>query len=130
MNRFLCFIVVFFFLESCSKGYGHKLTAENLNVYFEKKDLEKLANSLGKFWQEKELVGEREQNIKLSENKESYFIHLIISEEFKDAELTFEERKLLFELQKEMDTTIFKSLKPCKILICDNEFKTLYSIDY
>lgn len=127
--RFLFLITVVLLLQSCSKGYGNKLTAENLNVYFETKDLEQKANSLGKFWQNKGLVGEREQNVKLSKSNGFYYVHLILSKEFKDQELTFNEQKLLLELQKEMDSLIFKGDKGCQILICDNEFKPLYNIN-
>ena len=127
--RFLFFIAVILLFQSCSKGYGHKLTAKNLNVYFELKDQEEKANALGKFWQSKELVGDREQNIKLSKSNDSYYIHLILSNEFKDQELTFNERKLLLELQKELDSTIFKGDHGCQIFICDNEFKPLFNIN-
>lgn len=127
--RFLFIIAVFLLFQSCSKGYGHKLTAKNLNVYFESKDQEEKANSLGKFWQSKDLVGDREQNIKLSQSNGSYYIHLILSKEFKDQALTFNEQKLLLELQKELDSTIFKGDHGCQILICDNEFKPLYNIN-
>lgn len=127
--KFLFLLTLVLLFQSCSKGYGNKLTAKNLNVYFESKDQEKKANSLGKFWQNKGLVGDREQNVKLSKSNGSYYVHLILSEEFKNQDITFNEQKLLLELQREMDTTIFKGDLGCQILICDNEFKPLYNIN-
>lgn len=127
--KFLFLLTFVLLFQSCSKGYGNKLTAKNLNVYFESKDQEEKANSLGKYWQSKGLVGEREQNIKLSQSNDTYYVHLILSNEFKDQELTFNERKLLLDLQKELDSTIFKGEDGCQILICDNEFKPIFNIN-
>lgn len=127
--KFLFLLTLVLLFQSCSKGYGNKLTAKNLNVYFESKYQEEKANSLGKYWQSKGLVGDREQNIKLSKSNGSYYVHLILSEEFKNQDITFNEQKLLLDLQKEMDSTIFKGDHGCQILICDNEFKPLYNIN-
>jgi len=117
------------FIQSCSKGYGNKLTAKNLNIYFESTSYEKQANDLGKFWQKEDLVGNKTQNIKLTKADGTFYVHLIQNKEFKNSELTFNEKKLLLDLQKDLDSAIFTGSKGCQILICDNEFKPLFNIN-
>ncbi len=112
-------------LFSCAKGYGNKLTAKNLNVYFEQKKDEKAANALGKFWQDKGLVGEREQNIMLRSDKDFYYIYLIQTKDYREIPMNFQEHKLLLELQEELDSVVFKATKPCKIVISNERFQEL-----
>ena len=127
--KLLVFLCVLLLSQACSDGQVNKLVAKNLTIYFDQKEVEDKANFLGKFWQNKGLVGERPQSIKLTRSEGTFYIHLIISEEFKESELVFDEKKLLLNLQREMDTTIFKGEKGCQILICDAAFKPILNIN-
>ena len=127
--KLLVFLCVLLLSQACSDGQGNKLVAKNLTIYFDQKEVEDKANFLGKFWQNKGLVGERPQSIKLTRSEGTFYIHLIISEEFKESELVFDEKKLLLNLQREMDTTIFKGEKGCQILICDAALKPILNIN-
>jgi hypothetical protein len=125
MIRLFYLFVFMAVVESCAKGYGNKLTAENLTVYFDSPDLENKANALGKFWIKKGLVGDREQHIKLSQSKNTYFIHLIQSEEFRNYPVTFAEQKLLLQLQTELDSMVFMNGNQCEIILCDSDFQMI-----
>ena len=123
---FLCILLL---SQSCSNGKDNKLIAKNLTIYFDQKEEVDKANLLGKFWQTKGLVGQRPQSLKLTRSEGTFYIHLIISEEFKGSELVFDEKKLLLDWQRELDTTIFKGEKGCQILICDADFKPIVNIN-
>jgi len=127
--KLLVFLCLLLLSQACSNGQGNKLIAKNLTIYFDQKEVVDQANSLGKFWQNKGLVGERPQSIKLTKSEGTFYIHLIITEEFKESELVFDEKKLLLDLQRELDTTIFKGEKGCQILICDAAFKPIVNIN-
>ena len=127
--KLLVILCILLLSQSCSNGQGNKLIAKNLTIHFDQKEVENKANLLGKFWENKGLVGERPQSIKLTRSEGTFYIHLIISEEFKESELVFDEKKLLLDLQREIDTTIFKGEKGCQILVCDADFKPISNIN-
>ncbi|MEN9401032.1 MAG: hypothetical protein RL632_2135 [Bacteroidota bacterium] len=129
MNRFffgLCLVSV---LSACSGGYGNKLEGKNLNVYFVDRNDEALAQDLGKFWKENNLVGQSEQNIRLVNRKGKYDVQLIASEQDKSQDLVFIEMKLLIQLRQQLDTTVFKNKKGCRLVVCDDRFKPQYVIN-
>ncbi len=116
-------------LFSCSKGFGNKLEGDGYDVYFEFKEDEALANSLGKFWAKKDLVGKNKQSIRLTKDDEYYFIQLVASNKSQVTQMPYNELKLLFDLQNEIDSVIFKDKKSCQIVICDGSFNPLYNIN-
>ena len=117
-------------LAACSKGYGNKLEGENLNIYFEFKEDEKLANELGRFWKKKDLLGSRKQNIRLTKNDEAYLVMLIATEnDFQPQGMGFADHKLLFDLQSQLNKIVFKETMSCEIVICDGTFNPLYNIN-
>ena len=71
-----------------------------------------------------------EQIIKLEQRilkyKEAYHLQLILREEFKSSALSFEEIKLFTELQSDLNKHVFTSL-PCRIKLCDGNFKEIYT---
>ena len=117
-------------LAACSKGYGNKLEGENLNIYFEFKEDEKLANELGRFWKKNDLLGSRKQNIRLTKNDEAYLVMLIATEnDFQPQGMGFADHKLLFDLQSQLNKIVFKETINCEIVICDGTFNPLYNIN-
>lgn len=126
----IIFLIAGYFLVSCSKGHGNKLTDDAIDVYFEFKEDEVTANKLGKFWKEKGLTGERKQSIRLTKDDEFYYVQLISNDPKKTGEMPFNELALLMKLQQEMDTTVFKDLASCQIVICDGSFKPIHNINH
>ena len=128
MNRFFFGIVILLVFSACSAGYGNKLEGKNLNVYFVDRSDEALAQHLGKFWKENDLVGQAEQNIRLVNRKGIYDVQLIAAEHENEQDLVFIEMKLLIQLRQQLDTTVFKDEKGCRIVVCDGSFKPNYVI--
>ena len=123
MNRFFFGIFLVFFITACSGGYGNKLEGENLNIYFVDREDEVLAQRLGKFWEKNNLVGQSEQNIRLVNRKGIYDVQLISTDSGEGQDMVFIEMKLLIQLRQQLDTTVFKNEKGCRIVICDGSFK-------
>jgi hypothetical protein len=131
MIRFFLLISVgVFFFTSCSKGHGNKLTDDAIDVYFEFKSDEHIANKLGKFWKEKELVGSRKQSIRLTKDDEYFYVQLIADDPKKAKDMPFNELSLLMKLQQELDTTVFKNQSTCQIVICDDSFEPIFNINH
>jgi len=128
MNRFFFGIFLIFFITACSSGYGHKLEGKNLNVYFVDRKDEALAQRLGKFWEKNNLVGQAEQNIRLVNHKGIYDVQLMATDQGEGQDLVFIEMKLLIQLRQQLDTTVFKDKKGCRIVVCDGSFKPKYVI--
>jgi len=125
MYLFLLILLV----HSCSSGFGSKLAGKHLDVYYETKDLQPFADSLGNFWTKNKLIGDRKQSIKLTKNKGIIEIRLIQSVEFKDVEILPEEFALLHQLKHDLDSAVFPS-KKTSLLICDDEFNTKFEVKY
>lgn len=124
------FLYIFLFLfigYSCSSGFGNKLAGKDLDVYYDTKDLQPFADSLGSYWTKNKLIGDRKQSIKLTKDKSVFEVRLIQSTEFKNNTLSPEELVLLQNLQYDLSITIFKG-KKMKLLICDDEFNTKFEV--
>lgn len=129
MKRFLFGLYLFSVLSACSAGYGNKLEGKNLNVYFVDQKDEALAQKLGKFWKENQLVGQSEQNIRIVNRKGFYDVQIIATDQGEGPDLVFIEMKLLIQLRQQLDTTVFKDTKGCRLVICDGRFKPQYVIN-
>lgn len=123
-------LLVGILLVSCSKGHGNKLTDDAIDVYFEFKEDEEIANKLGKFWKEKGLTGERKQTIRLTKDEEYFYVQVIANDTKNTKEMPFNELALLMKLQQELDTTVFNDLSSCQIVICDGSFKPITNINH
>jgi hypothetical protein len=123
MNRYFFGIFLVFLITACSGGYGNKLEGKNLNIYFVDREDEALAQRLGKFWEKNNLVGQSEQNIRLVNRKGIYDVQLISADPDDGEDMVFIEMKLLIQLRQQLDTTVFKDKKGCRIVICDGSFK-------
>ena len=128
MNRLFFGIFLVFFITACSGGYGNKLEGKNLNIYFVDREDEGLAQQLGKFWKKNNLVGQSEQNIRLVNRKGIYDVQLISADPGEGKDMAFIEMKLLIQLRQQLDSTVFKDEKGCRIVVCDGSFKPKYVI--
>lgn len=113
-------------LFSCSKGYGEKIEAKNVVVFFLDKSHEAMAQKTLDFWLNEQLNGERIQYLRILKFDESTFDLQLISSRDKDPkEMTFEEIKLFLELKTKLDSAVFKP-SMCRIVICDGSFNPLF----
>jgi len=122
------FIVVLTgFLFSCNMIGEKVLDRGLLKVYFDKSTDEKIAGRFADFWINRKYIGERPQNIKITEDasSETFQIRLILREDFKsNSKINFEELKLLGQIQHELNSIVFNK-KKCELVICDNKFQTI-----
>ncbi len=98
-----------------------------LKVYFAESTDEKIAVRFADFWIDRKYVGERPQNIKITEDlsSEVFQIRLILREDFKSStKINFDELKLLGQIQHELNSNVFDK-KKCELVICDNKFQTI-----
>ena len=87
----------------------------------------KIAGRFADFWINRKYIGERPQNIKITEDasSETFQIRLILREDFKsNSKINFEELKLLGQIQHELNSIVFNK-KKCELVICDNKFQTI-----
>ena len=113
-------------IVSCSKGFGDKIESGNTTIFYTTKNEKVVAEKLAKYWIKNQIDGKEKQFIRTLKFKEVYHLQLILREEFKSSALSFEEIKLFTELQSELNKLIFTTL-PCKIIICDGNFKEIYT---
>ena len=120
-------LVVTGLLFSCNM-IGEKVIDRGLlKVYFAESTDEKIAVRFADFWIDRKYVGERPQNIKITEDlsSEVFQIRLILREDFKSStKINFDELKLLGQIQHELNSNVFDK-KKCELVICDNKFQTI-----
>ena len=119
-------ISLFFVFLSCSKGYGYQIEKGNTIVFYTNKNEKPLAKKVADYWIENQINGQAKQFIRILKQTKCYHLQLIVKDEFKKSTLTFEEIKLFSELENELNKFVFTSI-PCRIVICDGNFKELYS---
>jgi hypothetical protein len=122
----LIFISLLFL--SCQGKLGSRVESENLTLYFDDNQDFETAKSLAIFWKENGLIGSRKQFIKLTKEKNIYFISLIANEPESIKTLDFNSRKQLLDLQIQIDSILPAETKS-NIVICDKNFKPIYKIN-
>lgn len=113
---------------ACSSGFGSKLASDKLDVYYSDASLQSYADSLGSYWTKNGLTGSRKQSIQLEYSKKGYAVKIIRSQEFEKQDLSVEEIALLNELTVALSNEVFNK-KAVNIVICDDEFKPIYTIE-
>ena len=113
-------------IVSCSKGFGDKIESGNTTIFYTTKNEKVVAEKLAKYWIKNQIDGKEKQFIRTLKFKEVYHLQLILREEFKSSALSFEEIKLFTELQSNLNKLVF-TLLPCKIKLCDGNFKEIYT---
>ena len=111
---------------SCSKGFGDKIESGNTTIFYTTKNEKVVAEKLAKYWIKNQINGKEKQFIRIIKYKEAYHLQLILREDFKSSTLSFEEIKLFTDLQSNLNKLVF-TLLPCKIKLCDGNFKEIYT---
>jgi len=120
---FLFFLLL---IVSCSKGFGDKIESGNTTIFYTTKNEKGIAEKLALYWIKNQIDGKEKQFIRIIKYKEAYHLQLILREEFKSSALSFEEIKLFTELQSDLNKHVF-TLLPCRIKLCDGNFKEIYT---
>ncbi len=125
--RIVSTFLLLVFLISCSSEQGNRVVGDQLSVYFDLPENEKIAEEIAIYWKENGFLTGKKQDLKiiLGENKNQLL--LIENELFKEEKLTFKERKLLNDLKNDLQKKIFHT--NLEIVVCDENFKPKYIIN-
>ncbi len=122
------FMLLFVFL-SCSSGHGNRVHGDNFSVYFSEDISPKIAEKVAFYWKENQFLTGEKQDIKIEKDENENYILFIIAnfpEEVKEKGLTFEERKLLLELENDLYKVFSKEVN---LMISDQNFNVIYSVE-
>ena len=126
------FIILTILIASCSTDEGSRVVGDNLSVYYTSEWNESFAEKIAVYWKDNDLISGEKQDMKLIEYKNSYQLCIIANQTDSIETLPFEERKLLLELQKDLQETVFNKEEggmPVEIVLCNNKFETIYTIN-
>lgn len=115
-------------LTACMDDHGYKVQGDDLTVYFDREtDLEK-ATQVANFWKEKELLTGKPQDLKLSFVDSTYYLFVIANQGVDLSTMEFKERRLLLDLQGQLQDSLFKN-NTLELVISDDHFKPLMNIN-
>lgn len=125
MKRVLALILILIF-TSCEGNSYHKVSGGEFNVCFSDQNNLSIATDLAQYWKDNDLITEDKQDIGLFREEGLWIVKLIAVDP--KVEMTFSERRLLTEFQKELSEKVFKGA-PVAVQISNNKFETLYDIN-
>ena len=115
-------------VSSCSSEYGSSIVGDQLTVYFNSPSEEHIAEQIALYWKNNDLLTGQKQDLKVVESDDGvYVLKIIASEPKENFSIPFEQRKLLIELENDLNEKIADS--PVEIVICNNQFKPIYNVD-
>ncbi len=119
-------MLTFLTLPSCLNDGKLAVEKNNTVIYYDVKEDEVYANKVLNFWIKHKYDGRRPQNLKISRNKDnkSYILKVIVREDFKSQQMPFEDIKLFYEIQSQLNKEVFIET-PCQIAVCDKYFNIL-----
>jgi len=121
------FIFLTILLASCSSENGNRIVGDQLTVYFDSAKEESIAEKIALYWKENKLLTGRKQDLKISADEKGYTLKIIASSPKENFSVPFEERKLLLQLEADLNEKVADS--PLEIVICNNQFEPIYNVD-
>lgn len=126
--RYLIFSLFIFLITACASDYGHRVSGENLTVYFDNEDDARLAEDVARYWKDYNLITGQKQDLRLVRKKETYQLKLIAINPKEVKNMPALERYQLTELQKDLRDKVFGE-KIVQIVLCNDKFESLYNIN-
>lgn len=121
---FLCVLI----LVSCVDDHGNRVEGGELTVYFDRNEDLQLATAVAAFWKENNLLTGIKQDLKLFYQDSTHYIYLIKRDDAEIVSFDIKERKLLLELQSQLQDSLFKK-SSLELVISDDHFKPLMNIN-
>jgi hypothetical protein len=115
-------------LIGCTEEYGDKAVGGNLSVYYLNEKDADLASDLVYFYRDNDLIASEPHQMQISRSGKKYLVSIIAQDEKQVKNMSFEERKALFDLQTMIRDSVFKD-KKVELIICDNQFKPILNIN-
>lgn len=97
-------------------------------MYYTDASLSLKAEEIALFWKENDLLTGRQQHIQLTKLEEVFVLNIIQSDKESNLNISFDERKLLNDLQSSIRKTTFPKDK-FELRICNNKFEPIYKLD-
>lgn len=121
-------ILLLGFIYSCTSDtdFGNKVVGDKFTVYFIDKNDEQLAEKIAIYFKDNDLITTQKQDVQLVRLKKSIQLRLIANAPKEINQMSFEERKLLTDLQTSLYNEVIK--KPFELVICNDKFEPIYNL--
>lgn len=117
-----CLLIVLF--TACSGDYRHNVVGDNLTVYFTDKKEETLAEKVALFWRDNKLISGEKQDLQITRTGKIVELKMIANHPESVKNMPFEERKLLADLERELQIELKEPT--LQLVICTNKFEPIY----
>ena len=125
--KIICFAVLFVVVLACEADNGNKIVGDKFTVYFTDVKDQKLAEEIAIYFKENELLSSQKQDVKIVRVKKKLQLRIIANETKDVAKMSFEEQKLLTDLQTSLYEDVVKA--PFELVICNNEFEPIFNLN-
>jgi hypothetical protein len=125
--KFTFLVILSVLILSCGSDYGHKVVGDQFTVYFTDKKDQVLAEEIAVFFRDNELISSQNQDVQLVRLKKKVQLRMIALNPKEMTNLSFEERKLLTELQTTLYNEVVKV--PFELVICNDKFEPIYNLN-
>ncbi len=125
--KIICFAVLFLVVLACEADNGNKIVGDKFTVYFTDVKDQKLAEEIAIYFKENELLSSQKQDVKIVRVKKKLQLRIIANETKDVAKMSFEEQKLLTDLQTSLYEDVVKA--PFELVICNNEFEPIFNLN-
>lgn len=106
----------------------HKVIGDQLTVYFFDADDEQFAVELANYWKQNGFITGKKQDLQISQRNGVYIVSMIANQPKEVNSISFEERKLLVELEKDIEATVFNG-ETTELEVCNAKFERIYEVD-
>lgn len=113
---------------SCRQDFGNRLESKELTVFYTRTQDEPLARQVGEFWKRNNFLGQRHQYIQLDHSSNRFELKLIANQPDELKNMSYNERKLLMDLQQTLKDSLFRSHN-FSLILANANFETLYSLN-
>lgn len=125
--KFIFFILPSILLFSCGSEHGNKVVGDQFTVYFTDSKDQEVAEKLAIYFRENELIASQKQDVQLVRLKKKLQLRMIATLPNEVKNMSFEERKLLTDLQTSLYNEVIKA--PFELVICNDEFEPIYNLN-
>ena len=106
---------------SCGSDFGHKIIGDEFTVYFTDVEDQNLAEEVANYFKDNELISNQKQDVQLVRLKNKIQLRLIANDPESCSRMSFEERKLLTDLQTKLYNEVIE--EPFELVLCNNKFE-------
>ncbi|MEJ6582642.1 MAG: hypothetical protein QNL61_01000 [Crocinitomicaceae bacterium] len=125
--KIIFFILFSLLVLSCDSDYGNKVVGDKFTVYFTDVKDQKLAEEIAVYFKENELITSQKQDLQLVRLKKKLQLRMIANQSKDIVNMSFDERKLLTELQTSLYQEVIKS--PFELVICNDKFEPIFNLN-